>query len=54
MSGEDKLFDIPKHTISKKIIDFDQFTSIWRVLPKYVKIRKPILIYESAEDGYNI
>ena len=51
---EDKLYEIPNYVLDSKIIKFNQWTKIWKMLPTYVQFRKPEKIFASANDGYNL
>ena len=50
----DLLYNIPQHIIKSKIFSFADFTDIWKCLPHYVQTRKPVKVFESAEDGFNL
>lgn len=40
--------------IKSRIIKFKEFFQLWSALPSYVKIRQPVKIFESSEQGYNL
>jgi hypothetical protein len=53
-SGDDDDEYVPNVPTNSKILDYDDFARIWKLLPDYVKIRVPELIFCTQTDGYNI
>lgn len=46
----DYIPNVPPSTI----VSYEQFGTIWHMLPDYVKIRMPTLLYACTTDGFNI
>lgn len=44
----------PNCPLNSQIVLFEDFTQVWRMLPDYVKIRVPELIYCATTDGFNL
>ena len=51
---QDNLYHIPEHIVKSTIFNFSEFTSIWKCFPNYVQTRKPVKVFESANDGFNL
>ena len=45
---------MPNITLKSEIVQYDDFAKIWRMMPDYVKIRVPELLYASTSDGFNL
>lgn len=45
---------MPNVALNSTIVTFEEFAKIWRMMPDYVKIRVPELLYASTSDGFNI
>ena len=52
--GGDEFHDYVPNVPNSTIVTYEEFASIWKMLPDYVRIRVPNLLYASSSDGYNI
>ena len=52
--SDDILEFVPKGYEKSTILNFEQFSRVWSMLPDYVKIRNPNLIYSTHTDGFNL
>ena len=53
---EDNFLHIPHYNLEKSQIlpEFVDFISIWNNFPSYIQLRKPVKVFTTVEDGYNI
>lgn len=52
--GDDFTDYMPTMALNSTIVTYEEFATIWRMMPDYVKIRVPELLFVSSTDGYNI
>jgi hypothetical protein len=45
---------MPNCPLNSTIVLYEEFASIWKMLPDYVKIRVPELLYAATSDGFNL
>ena len=45
---------MPNVKLNSNIVQYDEFAKIWQMMPDYVKIRVPELLYASTSDGFNL
>ena len=45
---------IPNCPLSSTIVLYEEFAMVWRMLPDYVKIRVPELLFCATSDGFNL
>ena len=45
---------MPNCALNSSIVQYEEFARIWKMMPDYVKIRIPELLYASTSDGFNI
>ena len=54
MGGDDFHDYVPNMSFTSSIVVYEEFSMIWRMLPDYVKIRVPELLYTANSDGFNL
>jgi hypothetical protein len=50
----DDFHDYVPNVPPSTIVSYEEFGKIWKMLPDYVRIRVPRLLYSCSTDGYNI
>lgn len=54
VGGDDFNDYMPNLGLNSTIVSFEEFATIWRMMPDYVKIRVPELFFTSSTDGFNL
>ena len=45
---------LPSGCKTSTILSFEEFNNVWAMLPEYVRIRNPQIIYNTHIDGFNL
>ena len=45
---------LPNEKLDSVIISYDLYVAFWQLLPEFVRIREPKLIFRATENGYNL
>ena len=45
---------LPNAPLRSTIIDYQEYAHFWMMVPTYIRIRLPQLVFKASEDGYNI
>ena len=48
------LMQLPSGCKTSTILSFEEFRNVWAMLPEYVRIRNPQIIYNTHIDGFNL
>jgi len=48
------VFQLPTGCKTSTILSYEEFSHVWGMLPEYVRIRNPELLYNTHTDGFNI
>ena len=45
---------LPNAPLRSSIIDYTTYAHFWMLVPSYIRIRIPQLVFKASEDGYNV
>jgi len=45
---------LPSGCKTSTILSYEEFSHVWAMLPEYVRIRNPQLLYNTHSDGFNL
>ena len=45
---------LPNAPLNSTLIDYELFAAFWMLVPNYVKIRIPQIVFKASEDGFNL
>lgn len=45
---------LPNAPLRSTIIDYHLYAHFWMMVPTYIRIRIPQLVFKASEDGYNV
>jgi hypothetical protein len=48
------LLQLPNEPLSSKILNYKLYVKFWQLLPEFLRIRSPELIFRATDNGYNI
>jgi len=48
------LFILPNEPLNSKIVNYALYVKFWQLIPEFLRIRSPELIFRATDNGYNI
>jgi hypothetical protein len=45
---------LPNAPLNSSIIEYYTYACFWMIVPPYIRIRIPQLVFKASEDGYNL